>query len=417
METRKKASNNRFSKLLFLALVPILLTVAEPDAHADDPAWVTKYVPADLVPFASNAVGIAGAYSDITNAVEVTQKLGEIVGIFKKEPDKFAQLAAHIDVAISKVLWRVDGLDRANRLATEITAVNRAAMEAGADMPIDSTTAFNSANMVTQAMQDIHFQRIFNESATDGHWKKLFRRRPSAPVHDDFVDGHAVKIVYDWRIGVPTLMQLIALRVQVIAAQDPHLRERPTPFAADLLDYAAALEEHYKTMEDGVICTRSRYFDDGFLGQENGGAEHWENYCADVYTGLSVTTKTSPLHINDENDLQKNFWNISDLRGQLMAKMPFLEMAQMIRTLKQLASPNAQVVTQCLKVQSPKPPRETYSAPLFVEPTYQAVWRLGSRNETLLVEASWDQFLAKDRQLRPQGWRLHQIHTNVACNG
>ena len=54
----------------------------------------------------------------------------------------------------------------------------------------------------------------------------------------------------------------------------------------------------------------------------------------------------------------------------------------------------------------------------FVSPTYQAVWRPGTTEETLLVEASWDEFLAKDQDLRPQGWRLHQIHTNVYnCKG
>jgi Bacterial tandem repeat domain 1 len=50
---------------------------------------------------------------------------------------------------------------------------------------------------------------------------------------------------------------------------------------------------------------------------------------------------------------------------------------------------------------------------LTVTPTYQAVWRPGTTNETLIVGESWDSFIAKDRELRPQGWRLHQINTNV----
>ena len=55
---------------------------------------------------------------------------------------------------------------------------------------------------------------------------------------------------------------------------------------------------------------------------------------------------------------------------------------------------------------------------LFSSPTYEAVWHPGSKSETLALNLTPSDFVAKDRALRAQGWKLRQLHTiNNSCDG
>jgi hypothetical protein len=74
------------SKFLALSLGLVLLAIPS-GAWADDPGWVTKFVPDDLIPFVSNTVTIVGGFKDISGAIEVTPKILEIVGILPKQSD------------------------------------------------------------------------------------------------------------------------------------------------------------------------------------------------------------------------------------------------------------------------------------------------------------------------------------------
>jgi hypothetical protein len=55
---------------------------------------------------------------------------------------------------------------------------------------------------------------------------------------------------------------------------------------------------------------------------------------------------------------------------------------------------------------------------LYAGPIYDAIFRTGTSQDQATLGLSWSQFIAKDRELRPLGWRLRQMHTRVySCNG
>src|SRR5262249_53774256 len=117
------------------------------------------------------------------------------------------------------------------------------------------------------------FQRAFIDSATQGLWRWVIPDR--AVVTDNFV--------YDWRLGVPALMQTIAMRLQVIAAEDPNFRT-DSIFAQELSMHRAALKEHMQKMIAGIRCgwREDREPSEGYPY-----TYEFTVACADINTGAS----------------------------------------------------------------------------------------------------------------------------------
>lgn len=54
----------------------------------------------------------------------------------------------------------------------------------------------------------------------------------------------------------------------------------------------------------------------------------------------------------------------------------------------------------------------------YLAPICDAIFRPGTSQDQVTLGLSWSEFIAKDRELRAQGWRLRQMHTHVyTCNG
>lgn len=100
-------------------------------------------------------------------------------------------------------------------------------------------------------------------------------------------------------MGLPALMQLIALRLQVIAAVDPDFRHEViagtgtvSPFAEEINNMRGMLMTHYLLIKDGIQCGR-RALDDGV-------GNRMFTACADVNTGIEVVSPAGA----DVNELQ-----------------------------------------------------------------------------------------------------------------
>jgi hypothetical protein len=102
---------------------------------------------------------------------------------------------------------------------------------------------------------------------------------------------------YDWRLGVPALLEMIKNRLVVLLAFDPNFRVDGYGWT-DLDDYRAALQKHYRKMLNGLRCSIYHFAPYAYPGAPS----HWPplgltndqtNYdeidsCADIYTGLST---------------------------------------------------------------------------------------------------------------------------------
>ena len=309
--------------------------------------FLQEFIPPELLTFADAAGELAGAYSNIKAGIAVLEQLGIMLGWLQpRHKDPFVAIYRKIDEAVAQVLWRINGLDRSNRNASAITAVEEAVRQARNGQRVDEIYNRDSHLSVNQALEPIQWERKFDDATTGPWrdrndlnywlWKDLFKvsGRPVEPpgTYDASENGRNVRIVWDWRLGLPQLMQMIALRVQVIAAIDPEFRARRSSFAPEFLKYKEAVEAVVRRMKDGVQCTGHLDWDLLWVG------------CADVHTGASKTTfyNLRPYFVNGE--LKVNvpvaIENLShDLRRDVEAAMPFAQLQNLINTLDSYANP------------------------------------------------------------------------------
>jgi hypothetical protein len=151
---------------------------------------------------------------------------------------------------------------------------------------------------------------------------------------------------YDWRLGISATLQLVSLRMVVIAALDPNFIKDGN-FNKELKIYRDGLIEHYNRMLVGIRCGRPI---------PPGSNIWWNSYpCADIHTGLSTWAKRTKKNCNiyytyssfwagaagaavtqqelcgpDSEEDQEVF---ADLRREVIRRMPLYEMKLMIDTL------------------------------------------------------------------------------------
>jgi hypothetical protein len=352
-----------------LPVVLVLVVSVSRPALAADRDWIATYIPPGLVPFVQHTVDLATAYNDVTTAIDVVD---EILGILSghRVPTHGEELAAlqdEIEDSIAVVLWRVNALDRGNRLAEAQATTQTALQNAVVGLPVGDDLVRSSNTTVKEAWQPVQFERSFDEETTgpgpavdrrlppqywlhppayahdwSGPWKTLFSvagtpHKP--PTRSELENGRTVEIVYDWRLGIPQLMAMISMRIQVIAAADPAFREmRSRRFADELLEYKADLEKHMREMADAVQC--ASYDDLGFDPALWAVASN-DLYlgCADLYSGANRLRRIPlwryrPVTVNVPL-LVKNVH--TELRRTLTDAMPFRELRAMIDTLNLLA--------------------------------------------------------------------------------
>jgi hypothetical protein len=186
-----------------------------------------------------------------------------------------------------------------------------------------------------------------------GPWKDAFGlayKNHKPKTHSAVWNGRNVETVYDWRLGVPHLLHILSMRIQVIAAADQGLRQRPSPrFSGELLGYKVVLEEHVTAMAEGVQC--ARFFYDGSIYTSQFLHDHmplayWPTVlvaCADLHSGVN-RLRWVPLHdrtysndaIGSLDTSRYVAYHEAELRRAVTDALPFPEMQRMIRSLNAL---------------------------------------------------------------------------------
>lgn len=244
---------------------------------------------------AANDLGTV--YSKAKTTVEVARALGEAVGLLQKRQsaeEGIAEIQKRLEFVIQQVELlgvRLDGResarDRANRLGMALRAVVTAqqAIASGQNFNPAWPAAENSGLAATQVMMPVQFESIYSHQSVAGEWDKMVSRRAASP------GG----IAYDWRLGVPAMLQIIAARISVIAALDASFKTSGI-YRNELLDYRANILSHIQRMNSGIECGWAP-------GPAN--TNTIRVGCADIHSGLaSYQTFENPA----------NFWLCLDLR-------------------------------------------------------------------------------------------------------
>jgi hypothetical protein len=286
----------------------------------------------NIVGFAQKISKVYSGFSGTFNAAEF---LGRILGILDKEvnlKNELDKLHRHLDKLGAALDKRSVKLHQADQLGLNLHMVEVAAQNTDLGMPFNQNTdGVNVAGgYIKAAMQPLYFERYFVESATDGEtqgaWKKVISG--ATPDSDGFV--------YDWRVGVPHLMQLIALRLAILPIIDQNFN-KDWVFKEELIGYWQTLHEHYVKMIKGVDCNYILYYADPLWVLHGDTWLTIDVACADIYTGLAAinqfeTTAYSFFEPHDDWH-SKLSRNQQELRSQVLLKLPLFEMQSMMDLL------------------------------------------------------------------------------------
>lgn len=269
-----------FVRSIWAVILAALIWSQAPQVQAAEP------LPPEIKLIADYAIDIAGVYSGITGTIDATKVIGDILGVkwppsyqenqFRLLHEKLDELASKLDTLGRALDWKIDVNNQDMRLHTMLATVDQAGRANKLGMPFMDRDGLLSDIAVRNAGSENQFLRYFVESVTGQKgtgWKAYIKDRP---------DVNNFNYVYDWRLGVPALMQLMSLRLMIIAAIDPKFT-KDMAFRTDLMGYRHALLSQYKKMIDGVRCSRP-YVKVPYL-------DEWSYYltytvaCADIHVG------------------------------------------------------------------------------------------------------------------------------------
>jgi hypothetical protein len=304
----------------------------------DPSARITCENDADKLPDALQGImdavdALSGIYSKVMTAEDIIQKVGEALDLIKHQPkgdELIGELKRHLDQTARGVEWLIDAQFAANRYANEYGALLDAKQARDRGQPFDTTSpAWNdSFNAVIGAGNKDIFRRTYSDDSVTGRWMQVVDERAQ-------VDSNGLS--YDWRLGLSAYMQLIALRLQVIAVIDPNFRNEVipgsgtvSPLIGEFTEMRNTLLTHYALIKDGIQCGRRQ------LGG-GGPGDPFVSACADVNTGIEVVSDAGV--------------DVNSLQTRLETRLPLFEIKALVNSLamytdtsfRDLTGPTAQI--------------------------------------------------------------------------
>jgi len=307
---------------------PELGSQSQPLTGSDD----ATLLPPELVTLSTWASNLSTVYGGVNTGISVLQLVG-----FLPTPPSQQQLFDQLDADLTRigvsVANKIDAASRAYYIPLALAASDQARLLAaeGRQVDVASVTYANSDQAARSAVISTVFQRVYDTST---------QRLPGAtgiPLNTSGAPAQKGDLVYDWRLGVPDLMQLIALRLEVLSVADPDWMTTHLEVHRDeLTTYYDALVSHYTKMTQGVHCTVG---DDCHGGNTSWGVGHIGGSvvtCADIYTGVYKQ------YVDNSCPVVENLWSVRNrLQQQIWAEMPLFQLRRMIDAFALYLHPEA----------------------------------------------------------------------------
>lgn len=253
-----------------------------------------------------DAKSVAGLFSQIVGGVNAAITIARFLGLLAPADDEVADLSLKIDGIATGLTWQIAETARAQDWSTMVTGIETIQQFNSLNLTIDPMAAYitDTHTATTNSEQAIAFQRVFVDSATNGQWFSYNSALNSTPTTSYFQWKNIVSrrptvtngLVYDWRLGVPIMLKLIADRLAVIATIDPNFAI-DHKFDQEITDHRNALINQYNQMNGAISCQTNdfRFTYSGPNLWTPGGSVHGCNItCADIYTGAAATTTIPP---------------------------------------------------------------------------------------------------------------------------
>jgi hypothetical protein len=307
VETVRRNHRRGTSAVASCLILSLLASCGAPEDATDDvqtiqaPStignWIDAKIPPSVRSLASNAKTLMDGFSGVVSGIETAQKILQLMGFIRTGPTQeqmFNQLMAEIRSVGTATTYKLDQQAHSRTLGFLTQALGEAESLMNAGQPVfgfASTQDNNTGAAVSTVENDpTYFTRFFVESMTDGVWKSVVSKRPTV------TNG----LVYDWRLSVPALMQVIALRLQLMAAIDNKFKTG-TLYDIELDRHKKALDRQFTKLvggsvdgvaEPGAIHCDTRYWVGGYNDFSPPGYVPTSvptailvTVCADIYTG------------------------------------------------------------------------------------------------------------------------------------
>ena len=292
---------------------------------------IQKAFPPEIQELVNQAGEFIKVYNAVAPGVGVVVKFLEMTGIIGSEADqidvKFKALEAKLDSVAERITSQEEARARQVRLSNGFSAVTEAGqwVQAYGKLPFGENPQSESLRVVDEAKVNSAFKRYYEDNDSGmANWKEYISDRA------DHSDGFA----YDWRYGVPALMQLISLRLQVIAAMDPHFIESGV-FQKELLQHRKALLDHHAKMVAGVRCINNArpLWEDGNIASF-GQIYSLEIACAEIHIGFAhVRQFQVPYYQVNDATLKQLQHDQELMRDDILDRMPLRAMTAMAAQL------------------------------------------------------------------------------------
>lgn len=211
-----------------------------------------------------------------------------------------------------------------------LQAVNDESLANGRAALLTSKTAIQTQMPITadgNAMY--HSLEGLNRALSPSAYQRAYSRLPESIREAVGEPDHPNNQQYDWRLGVPTLLEMISIRLAVLSAFDPVWMKNGL-FKEELLRYRSALLAHYNKMVSGVRCG----------GEPPPGtteSNFTEFLCVDIHTGAKAYagwtgSPGAPQYVTDSNSAR-----LEQARRAVLGSMPLFEIRSVIDALFTLA--------------------------------------------------------------------------------
>jgi hypothetical protein len=256
--------------------------------------------------------GAAKTIVDWSGAIANFFTVGQVIGALAQamnlinDPNaeiiaQLSALSAKIDAVAGAITWYAAESDREQRLGVLLGNVTTTYDAVKAGQPRDWTTIdANTASAVEWAMQPAAYLAWFKDGKKYtpekfdtrvgwyAGWEIVHFTDDDVQYNNKAYSGEDGTYAlysgfgYDWRLGVPSLLQLIGLRIQLMAMEDPSFTTDHR-FDSELIAYHDALVKHLAVMNAGIRCNAVDRSSVQY-------GTNWVISCVDIYTGMDSTS-------------------------------------------------------------------------------------------------------------------------------
>jgi hypothetical protein len=279
----------------------------------------------------SKVASAAGdVYSGAKTAITIMQALGLLETppsqqeLFNRLDDHLTRIGVSLadgQAAIRRSLYIPNAI--ANMEQTRQLALQ------GMQVAVSSATYHDSREDAIQAQDKFAFKRMYTGQPTGLPSTHISQSNFVPPRDTDEANPPAAKsgdMIYDWRLGVAQLMQIIGYRLAIMSSADPEWGTNHLfsfGYNAEIDEYRNALVKHFNKMRQGIKCST---IGNNVCSSHSPQSEVW---CQDIYAMdyRRATVKCGPT--NASLVAAKR----TELIHELESTMPLFEMQKMIDVL------------------------------------------------------------------------------------